>query len=238
MAWRLHHLQDLAQAIGAHLARHQRIGQQRLGFGAEHHAVCSREVVQRLDAHAVADQQQLLRTQIPDGEGIHAVELLDEGFAPFDIGAQHHLGVAASLEAVAETLQLGAQLAEVVDLAAVGDGGGFARTAVHRRHRLAPALQVDDRQAPMAQANRSVDPQSASIRPAQGHGVGHALQGVALRFQVLAVRQPSSDSTHNRSPCDWVTRGFPGRCPRPAARAPRHGHSAPVLGFGHGFPGR
>ncbi|MCY1548388.1 hypothetical protein D9M68_844940 [compost metagenome] len=103
MSWCLHHLQDFAQAISAHLARHQWVGQQRLGFRAEHHPVRGREVVQRLDAHAVADQQQLLRAQIPDCKGVHAVEPRDEGFAPFDIGAQHHLGVAASLEPVAES---------------------------------------------------------------------------------------------------------------------------------------
>ncbi|MCY1436911.1 hypothetical protein D9M71_530510 [compost metagenome] len=60
MAWRLDHLQDFAQAVCTYLARYQRVGQQRLGFGAEHHAVRGGEVIQRLDAHAVADQQQLL----------------------------------------------------------------------------------------------------------------------------------------------------------------------------------
>ncbi|MNQ79257.1 hypothetical protein D3C85_941940 [compost metagenome] len=65
-----------------------------------------------------------------------------------------------------------------------------------RGHRLAAAFQINDRQPAMAEADRSVDPYAAGIRPAQGHGVGHALQGVALRFHVLAVGQPSSDSTH------------------------------------------
>ncbi|MCY1307899.1 hypothetical protein D9M70_578650 [compost metagenome] len=49
----------------------------------------------------------------------------------------------------------------------------------------------------MAQPDRPVDPQPTSVRPTQGHGVGHALQGVALCFHVLAVGQPSSDSTHS-----------------------------------------
>ncbi|MNP65565.1 hypothetical protein D3C76_1611660 [compost metagenome] len=86
MARRLHHFQDFAQAIGAHLARHQRIGQQRLGLRAKHHTIGGGEVVERLDAHAVADQQQLLRAQVPEGKGIHAVESLDKGLAPFYIG--------------------------------------------------------------------------------------------------------------------------------------------------------
>ncbi|MCY1527116.1 hypothetical protein D9M68_621720 [compost metagenome] len=197
MAGRLHHLQDFAQAIGAHLARYQGIGQQRLGFGAEHHAVRGGVVVQRLDAHAVADKQQLLRAQVPDGEGIHAIEPLDEGLAPFHIGAQHHLGVAAGLELVPAPLQLGTQLAEVVDLAAVGDGGDLTQTAMHGRHWLTTAFEVDDRQPAMAQPDRPVDPQPAGIGPTQGHGVGHALQGVTLCFHVLAVGQPSSDSTHS-----------------------------------------
>ncbi|MNQ79258.1 hypothetical protein D3C85_941950 [compost metagenome] len=100
MPRRLDHLQDLAQPVSSHLARYQWVGQQRLGLGAKDHTIRGGEVVERLDAHAVADQQQFLRAQVPDGEGIHAVEPFDEGLAPFYIGAQHHLGVAAGLELV------------------------------------------------------------------------------------------------------------------------------------------
>ncbi|MCY1365758.1 hypothetical protein D9M69_526210 [compost metagenome] len=138
-----------------------------------------------------------MRAHIPDGEGIHAVEMRDEVYAPFDVGAQHHLGVTAGFKSVPACLQLAAKFAEVVDLATVGDGRHFTAVALSCRHGLAAAFQVDDRQAPMAQADRPVDPDAFRIRATQGHGVRHALQDFALCFHVMAEGQPTSDSTHS-----------------------------------------
>ncbi|MOA25063.1 hypothetical protein D3C78_1457680 [compost metagenome] len=164
MPRRLHHFQDLAQAVGLDPARDQRIGQQGLGFGTEDHAVGRLVVVERLNSHAVADQQQLLRSHVPDGKGVHAVEPFDKAGTPFDVGAQHYLRVAASLETMPTGFQFATQFAEVVDLAAIGDGRHLASISLAGRHGLASTLEVDDRQSTMAQPDRAFYPDTSCIR--------------------------------------------------------------------------
>ena len=60
--------------------------------------------------------------------------------APFEVGIQHHFGVAPGLKAPAQPLQLLAEGAVVVDFA-VENNCVFAVEAVHR---LIAALEVDD----------------------------------------------------------------------------------------------
>ena len=64
----------------------ERVGEDRLGLGAEQHAVGGRVVVERLDAHPVADHDQLVRPAVPDREGVHAVEALGDRVAPLQVG--------------------------------------------------------------------------------------------------------------------------------------------------------
>ena len=137
----------------------------------EQHASGGRVVVQRLDPEAIAHQPQALLALVPQGEAVDAAEPGEGSLAPLQIGAQHHFGVRAGAEDLAQRLQLGAQLAEVVDLAAVGQRHPPARLG---KHRLSTVLQVDDRQAPMAERAATA---TGLRRPARaGRGTGHAFR--------------------------------------------------------------
>lgn len=169
------------------------VGEDRLGFRGEQHASGGRVVVQRLDPEAIAHQPQALLALVPQGEAVDAAEAGEGSLAPLQIGAQHHFGVRAGAEDLAQRLQLGAQLAEVVDLAAVGQRHPPASLG---KHRLGAVLQVDDRQAPMAEQRVPRQPQAFGVRPARGQGTGHAFKDAALLAEVAAPVGPAGDSTH------------------------------------------
>ena len=89
--------------------------------------------VQGLYTQPVANQRQLATLTVPQPEGKHADQPLERsGETPFVDCRQKHLGIAAALEAMAESVELGAQLHEVVDLSVVADHEAAAR----RGHRL------------------------------------------------------------------------------------------------------
>src|SRR4051812_48374241 len=66
-------------------------------------------------------------------------------------------------------LKLGAQLFEIVDFAVVGE----RQLPVGRAHRLVAGLEVDDRQAAMAEADSRRGPDAAAVGAAMGKGVRH-----------------------------------------------------------------
>ncbi len=85
-------------------------------------ALAGARQVQRLDAQAVAGDEQALAVALPDGKGKHAVELGQQGFAPGVVALEQHFGVAAGIEGVAQGFKLGAQFREVVDRAVERQG--------------------------------------------------------------------------------------------------------------------
>ena len=116
-------------------------------------------VVQRLDAEAVARQEQRLLVAVPQREREHAAEALDAVLAPRLPGVHDDLGVAARAEDVAERLQLGDQLLVVVDLAVEDDDDA----AVLVEQRLLAGREVDDRQAAVAEADARLDVKAAFV---------------------------------------------------------------------------
>src|SRR6266480_1298318 len=70
---------------------------------------------QRLLAEAVSRQEQALVARVPDREGEHAAQAMDDLAPPVLISAQQHFGVGIAREAVTEPSELLSQLAKVVD---------------------------------------------------------------------------------------------------------------------------
>ena len=124
--------------------------QQRLQFAGEHHSGVGLGVIEGLNPHPVANQQQRLRPPVPNGKGKYPVEQRQHRLAPGQVQMQQHLGVRMAPEGVPPRLQLAAQLTKVVDLA-VEDDGHLPRGI---EHRLMPRRrQVDDRQTAVGQTD-------------------------------------------------------------------------------------
>ena len=154
------------------------IGEHGLGLGREQHASRPRaRVVERLDAVVVAGEHQAglvagVVAQVEDGERPHAVEAGEAVGPPLQVRVQHHLGVARGVEGVAERFELGPQLAEVVDLAVVGE----LHRAVVGADRLVTTGGVDDREAAVAEAGQRVLEEPLAVGAAVGDPAGHGGQ--------------------------------------------------------------
>ena len=124
-------------------------GQQCLDLRTEKQLLPVLIYVERLLAELIAGQHQPAAGMIPQSEGEHAAQPRHAIRAPFDIGIEQHFGVGLGAEAMALSFELLAQQFEIVDLAVEDERD--ARALMH--HGLDARRQIDDRQAPMRQAD-------------------------------------------------------------------------------------
>ena len=130
-------------------------------------------VVDRFHAEAVAGNSEPFFLGVPDGESEHAVELKQGVEAPLGKCLQQHFTVARRVEGVAPRRQLQLQLLVIVDFPVVGKH----ISSVARFHRLARRIgQINDRQTPVAKANRSVAIMTLAVRPPMRDNISHRLQ--------------------------------------------------------------
>src|SRR5438094_1153439 len=108
-----------------------------------------------------------MTTHVPDREREHPSEVLHAFGTLLFVEVHNHLGVALCREGVATCLELPPDLAEVVDLAVEHDGD--ARVFVAER--LMSARQIDNRESPMAKADRSIDEEPLPVGAPVDHGV-------------------------------------------------------------------
>ena len=176
------------QACAVDLALPGGVPGQRLQLGAEQERPATVPVVQRLLAHAVARQEQRAFGGIPQREREHAVQALQRTLdAPVAYRREQGFGVRmpAPVEAGARRVELGAQVAVVVNLAVVGND----ETPARRHHRLVTGWgRIENGQPAMGEpdAGRRVPPTAAVIRPAVPKGVAQSLQNC-----VRAVHTPT-----------------------------------------------
>src|SRR5215471_7001480 len=79
-------------------------------------------VIQRLDAERVAGEEKALLAFVPDGESIHAPELVQHRFAFELVEVQQHFGVTLRGESAAFGLEFQTELAVIVNFAVKGNG--------------------------------------------------------------------------------------------------------------------
>src|SRR6185437_4138525 len=170
--------------------------EQRLDLGGEVERLAVLAQEERLLAETVARDEELRLAGIPDRKGEHAAQALHAALAPLGVGVQQHLGVAVARECVALLLELGAQLAEIVDLAVEGEREAGLLVV----HRLRGADRVDDREAampePRARSLGSRDLGDAmAVRAAMLDRGEHALEDAAVERASGRDHRPC-DSAH------------------------------------------
>lgn len=122
-----------------------RVLQQGLDFRGEIDAAIVNAVIERLDAHTVANQPQFSLPIVPKGNGEHATKLVEAFDSPFFKGVQNDLGVRVIglPDVTAYGFQLFANFGVVVDLAVEHD----LQPAVFVAHGLSSRIrEVDDGQ--------------------------------------------------------------------------------------------
>jgi len=182
------------------------MGQHGPRLRAEDEAAPGVGIIERLLAEAVAGEMQALRLRLVEGEGEHAVDLLEGGRHAFALEqAEQHLGIGAVDEIDAGGGQLGSERGKAVDLTVVEQGIA--------RHRIDPGLvaagKIDDRQAQMAEGERARHMDAGLVRAAMGDGRQHAAQhGLVRRGGAVRVAQIAGDAAQGASPLVSCPRNF------------------------------
>ena len=104
-------------------------------------------VVQRLDSHGIARQEQPLSRRVPEGKRKHAAQPRQAGLSPHAISSQDYFGVGMTFELDAGGFEFLAKFAEVVDLAVEDDPVAGDRIL----HGLMPERrEIENRQSSVA----------------------------------------------------------------------------------------
>ena len=118
--------------------------------------------------------------------------MLDEALAVVLVEVGDDLGIAVGGERVAPCLEVRAELDVVVDLPVLRDPD----RSVLVRERLASSLQVDDREAPRADARVLIGVNVLIVRPAMREGLEHAPDEVVIVGGEATRGGEPGDSTH------------------------------------------
>src|SRR5438067_5231467 len=95
--------------------------EQRLDFGSEEEQIAGTRPIERLDAEAIAHEQQPLLRRVPERERKHAAEPVDALVAPLLVRVDDRFGVRAGLVAMTARFEIAPNLGVVVDLAVEDD---------------------------------------------------------------------------------------------------------------------
>ncbi|MCX5682226.1 MAG: hypothetical protein NT049_00875 [Planctomycetota bacterium] len=140
--------------------RHVGVLQDRLDFRSENQPSARVPIVQRLDAEAVAGQEEPPPRGVVDRKGEHAVEAVEALLAPLLVGMEDDLGVGPGAKRVAEMPQFLGQLDVIVNLAVEDD----VERPVFVGHRLkARVREVDDREPPVGQRHAAAGAHAAAV---------------------------------------------------------------------------
>src|SRR5439155_22529077 len=107
-AGRVARAEDFGQHVVVRLRRDEIAGEDRLDLRAEEQRVAHARPVERLDAEAIADEEQPPLRRVPDREREHAAEAMDALLAPFLVGMDDRLGVAPGAVDVTARFEIGA----------------------------------------------------------------------------------------------------------------------------------
>ena len=184
-------------------------------------------VVERLDAQAVAREQELPLPRVPEREGEHAAQPLDAARPELLVEVHDDLGVGRRREAVAARHELAPQLAVVVDLAVEDDPD----RAVLVGDRLLAGLEVDDGQPAHAEPDACRRGRTRRRRGRDATSISHmARSSSSSTGRPPSPRIPAIPHMSIRSP-HISGRAVPARPARPiraliairslSARAPR-----------------
>ena len=192
-AWRRHIVirQVIAQRVPVELARHARVLQDALDLGGEEQPLSVPGIDERLDAGAVAGEDEAARPTVQDCEGEHAAQAAHAAGPVHLVGPQDDLGVGRRGKAGTARFQLAAQLAKVVDLPVEHDQD----RAIVAGHGLIPGCQVDDGQPPVSEPGASSADETLAVRAAVGLDRGHGAQERLVHGATRDI-EDSGDSAH------------------------------------------
>src|SRR5579884_357693 len=193
LAARIAEGQIFGQGILVQRGANLRMRQQSLYLRSEGEQAAVPEVIERLDAEAVASAKQGSLLSVPDGEGEHATKKLKAAGSMLLVRMNDGFGVAARHVAVARALQRRTDIGVVEDLAVVNDdlGAGLIR------HRLMAAGDVDNAQPPVPQRDMLIGEAAEIIGTPVTDRRSHAPHRLLGAGRAGLYRGEPRDPTHN-----------------------------------------
>ena len=177
------------------LSRNARVRQQAFDLGAPDELPVSNGVVELLDSHPVAREEQAFPATVPEREGEHPVAALHEVVAELFVGVNDHFGVGRRSKAMTARLELAPQLAKVVDLAVEDDPDA----AVFVGDRLVSPADVDDREAAHGEADMArILVTAVAVRAPVHDRLVHRLERGEIDRPSPAQGVDSDDSAHRQ----------------------------------------
>src|SRR6185295_2665407 len=147
-----------------------------------------------LDAHPVAGKKEPAAVPVPEREGEHAPKLGKAVHAVSLVGPQQYLRIGSGVKAGPAPLELGPQLAVVVDLAIEDE----RQRVVVAEHRLIAGGEVDDGETAMPETDRPLDEETVSVRSSMGQDVRHRTHQSRIGGSAICPEQ-AGDSAQGQS---------------------------------------
>ena len=179
---------------------------QRLQLRTERKRAVVPRVVQGLDSEMIAREKELAPVAIPEREGEHAGEAIEQRAPPRLPAVDQDLTIAVRCENVPGLLELAPQGPEVVDLAVEHHGD----RAVGGDERLMAPCDVDHREPAEAEAHGAVVMKAIVVRATVRERRGHRRQ---CRARTRVVGPVAGDAAHERRKGDAGPQSY-GGCSR------------------------
>ena len=141
----------------------------RAKLGPEDHRPAFDPVVDELDAHGIAGEDEPLAPLIPDRQAEHAIQPVKDFCSPLLVAVDNDLRVGTRTEDVSGALEFLAQLREVVDLAIKHDPDRLVLVG----HRLMTAREVDNRETTESESQAAGVEVALVVRPPVRDGRCH-----------------------------------------------------------------
>ena len=130
---------------------------------------------------------------VPEGEREEPAEALDAARAPRLVRVHHHLGIAATPEAVPQRLELPAEALVIEDLAVVDE---LDRAVLVREGLGAGRREIDDPEPPRHQADGPVLEDGALVGAAVLDHLPHRLEDVGRGRPTRPKLEDAGDAAH------------------------------------------
>jgi len=154
--------------------------------------------VERLDAQAVAGEDEAFSRFAPERDGEHAAEAGETCGVPFKEGVENGFGVAAGMEAMAVLFELAADFQMIVDFAVEDDAG----VAVVGNDGLITGVEVDNFQTSGAEGKKRGGEDADLIGAAMNKGVGGGADAIGRGRPALTRESSYATQIQSLSPAE------------------------------------
>ena len=168
------------------------IGEERFELGAEYQPIAQRRVVERLDAEPVTDEHEGLSRLVPQRDGEHSPEVMDEVRTVLLVEMDDRFRIGIGGETVPAGLQIRSELPIIVDLAVEDDPD----RPILVRNRLMAAGDVDDAEPAHPEAHGAVHVDAFVVGTPVNDGLTHRPDDSRLDLLVPVVIELSGDAAH------------------------------------------